>query len=273
MEALTSALNPFNLKYVYSIINGKKREKLDYILEPLQAMVQISMLAFCPVGSKLTIAENLLGIQLPGMSQGIIRYFNDDTKEDLCYLYNVFRRFISYYNYLRLNTQTKPLYDLLIELSKQGLANLIQTYTASNKGNVIHTLQMYRNVLDKPEFFINGDMGDSTDGKGHGSSKRRPDMSATIVPVGFVDSGSAPGDDGGGHASENIDTIFNKIVRIYSVEEFTIIYNILVLMQRARTSKSPRWIDECQELMAGLNQIMNNTSSKIKKWINENITL
>lgn len=273
MEALSSALNPFNLKYVYSMINGKKREKLDYILEPLQAMVQISMLAFCPVGSKLTISDNLLGIQLPGMSQGIIRFFNDDTKEDLCYLYNVFRRFISYYNYLRLNSQTKPLYDLLIELSKQGLSNLIQTYTASNKGNVIHTLQMYRNVLDKPEFFINVGAGDSTSGKGHGSSKHRPDMSSTIVPTGFVAGDVDVGNSGDVGSSENIDTIFDKIVRIYAVEEFTIIYNILVLMQKARISKSPCWVDECLELMAGLNQIMNNTSSKIKKWINDNITL
>ena len=69
MDTLTSALNPFNIKYVYGIFGGKKREKLDFILEPLQAMLQLSMLAFCPLGTKLTINDNLLGVQLPGMSQ------------------------------------------------------------------------------------------------------------------------------------------------------------------------------------------------------------
>ena len=52
MESITSALNPLNIKYVYAMFGGKKREKLDLILEPLQAMIQLSMLSCCPIGSK-----------------------------------------------------------------------------------------------------------------------------------------------------------------------------------------------------------------------------
>ena len=38
----------------------KKKERFDIILEPLQAITQLSLLAFCPYGSKLTISNNLL---------------------------------------------------------------------------------------------------------------------------------------------------------------------------------------------------------------------
>ena len=273
MESLTAAFNPLNIKYVYTMFSGKKREKLDLILEPLQAMIQLSMMACCPIGSKLAITENLLVIQLPGMSQGIIRYFNDDTKEDLCYLFNVFRRFIAYYNYLRIDEKHKPLYDILIELSKLGLSNLIQTYTNSNKVNILQTLQMYRLVLDKPEFFagVNKDVYVEPSRKLKKTSPEpEPDAQSLKLKVAGLNSDTV--DNGvlthGIGTDCNIDNIFDKIVNIYTHEELVIIYNILILMKKYRKDT-----DRCIELMNGLNLIMITTSSKIKKWINDNIAL
>lgn len=282
MDTLTSALNPFNIKYVYGIFGGKKREKLDFILEPLQAMLQLSMLAFCPLGTKLTINDNLLGVQLPGMSQGIVRFFNDDTKEDLYYLFNVFRRFVSYYGYLRKDTKYRQLYDILIELSKHGLNNLIQTYTDCNKINVLHTLTMYKVMLEKPEFFnpepvtTNDELHEQLSSTEDTSTKSRQKnkhtnpnnaQSATVSVHEFDKVGptlpnvvSSPG-------ISNIDNIFNKIVSIYSPEELNIIYNTLLIMKRCESQQTS--ID----LMNGLNTIMTSTYIKIKKWINENIAL
>lgn len=152
---MTSYLaTPSYLKFVYGAFSGRRREKLDYILEPLQALLQLSLLGFSPVGSKLTIKDNLLYIQQPGISQGIIRFFNDDTKEDLYYLFNVFRRFVVYYKHIYADTRHKPLYELLIELSKRGLDKLIMTYTNTDRINVLHTLQMYKVILAKPDFVI-----------------------------------------------------------------------------------------------------------------------
>jgi hypothetical protein len=282
MDTLTSALNPFNIKYVYGIFGGKKREKLDFILEPLQAMLQLSMLAFCPLGTKLTINDNLLGVQLPGMSQGIVRFFNDDTKEDLYYLFNVFRRFVSYYGYLRKDAKYRALYDILIELSKHGLNNLIQTYTDCNKINVLHTLTMYKVMLEKPEFF-NPEPVSSPDEtqeqlsstedttvkarqKNKHTNPSNTHTSAVSVhefdKVGptFPNLVSSP-------VISNIDNIFNKIVSIYSPEELNIIYNTLLIMKRSESQQTSI------ELMNGLNTIMTSTYIKIKKWINENIAL
>ena len=127
----------------------KKKEKLDYILEPFQAMVQLALLGYSPVGSKLTIQDNILCIQQPGLSQGVIRYFNDDNKDDLYYLFNVFRRFINYYSWMISHPEYYKLYLLLLKMSIQGLDNLIQTYSDTDKISVLHTLQMYKTILIK----------------------------------------------------------------------------------------------------------------------------
>ena len=38
----------------------KKKERFETILEPLQALVQIAFLSYYPIGSKLTIKNNIL---------------------------------------------------------------------------------------------------------------------------------------------------------------------------------------------------------------------
>ena len=58
-----------------SILQDKRKERFEMILEPLQAMVQLSILSFCPVGTKLSITNNILTIQEPSWSQSISRSY------------------------------------------------------------------------------------------------------------------------------------------------------------------------------------------------------
>jgi hypothetical protein len=227
--------------------NTRKKEKLDYILEPLQAMTQLCFLAFCPIGSKLTIHDNLLMIQQPGMAQGLIRYFNEDTKDDLYYLFNVFRRFLTYYKHLeeQKNTQYNKLYEIIIELATKGLDKLIQTYTDSNKISVLHTLQMYKIMLQKRDFFDNENINN------------QPSMGSTTQPIAIR---SKLYNDG-----TNIDNIFCNIVNIYGREEYAITLNILLLSKK-NPSNIENYICSC-------NCIMKPNNDKIKKWINDNIAL
>jgi hypothetical protein len=222
---MTSLITQMSLKGIYDYFSTKKkREKLDYILEPLQAMTQLSMMAYCPVGTKLTIYDNILTIQQPGISQGVIRYFNEDSKEDLYYLMNVFRRFFTYYSFMLENEKTKILFNLLVSNAIAGIDNLLKTYTNSDKVNVLHTLQMYKVVLSNPDFFNNNNMNND-------------DL--------------------------NIDKIFIKIVDIYDKEEYSIIYNLLVLLD-----KYPNMYDS---YISGINSIMDTKHKKIKEWIDKNI--
>jgi hypothetical protein len=143
---------------LYSAVkHKKKKERFETILEPLQAILQIGYLSFTPIGTKLTIHNNILQIQHPNYSQPVIRWYNNDTQEDLFYLFNIFYRFKKFYFFLndgaankneKANSTNKKLYTLLIELAKNGIANLIRTYSQTEKIHILHTLQMYKNILD-----------------------------------------------------------------------------------------------------------------------------
>ena len=291
---MTSYLaTPSYLKFIYGAFSGKRREKLDYILEPLQALLQLSLLGFSPVGSKLTIKDNLLYIQTPGVSQGIIRFFNDDSKEDLYYLFNVFRRFVVYYKHIYNDTKHRVLYDLLIELSKRGLDKLILTYTNTDRISVLHTLQMYKVILNKPDFVIPSQPSnvsvssnnDSSSGRSSGAnSGKGKSMSVKSTAIESSGAESSGAESAGLHnltavdtpipdldmlglgSTGNIDNIFKNIVSIYSNEELNIIYNTLIILQRKAD-------DDCQTYIDGLNMILQPTYGKIKQWINDNIAL
>jgi hypothetical protein len=224
---MTSLLTELSVRSIYDYFSNKRRrEKLDYILEPLQAMTQLSIIAYCPTGTKLTIYDNILTIQQPGISQGFIRYFNDDSKEDLYYLMNVFRRFFEYYFFMTKNDKMVKLYDLLITNAIKGIDSLLQTYTNIEKVNVLHTLQMYKAILGNPNFFKTNKMGTN---------------------------------------DINIDKIFNEISNIYENEEYSILYNLLILLEK-NPHNYLNYID-------GINLIMCDTNKKIKQWIYKNIAL
>ncbi|MHA2042181.1 MAG: hypothetical protein ACW975_09990 [Candidatus Thorarchaeota archaeon] len=136
------------LKAVYgAVCSDRPKERYDMLLEPLQAMVQISLLAVCPVGTKLSIHNNLLQLQFPSWKQGVVRRYNADSKDDLVYLFNVIRRFKRFYAHTK---STDPeLFALLVCMGTAGLDRLVQTYSAAGAGsvNLVQTLRMYREML------------------------------------------------------------------------------------------------------------------------------
>jgi len=133
----------------------KKKERFETILEPLQAITQLALLSFCPKGTKLSISNNLLYVQPPTWTQGLFRSYNHDARDDLYFLFNVIRRFNKFYTTSDIGSTKKGglLFHKLIELSKNGIDKLIQTYSDSDKNALLHTLRMYRTMLEKPEVF------------------------------------------------------------------------------------------------------------------------
>ena len=140
------------INFIYSTIRTKrKKERFETILEPLQAILQIGYLSFAPIGTRLTIHNNILQIQIPNYSQPVIRWYNNDTQEDLFYLFNIFYRFKKFYHFMndsKSNQENNKLYELLIELAKTGIGNLIRTYSQTDKIHILHTLQMYKTILE-----------------------------------------------------------------------------------------------------------------------------
>ena len=211
----------------------KKKERFDIILEPLQAITQLALLSFCPKGSKLTISNNLLSIQTPGWGQGAWRAYNNDGKEDLFFLFNAIVRFNRFYLFLKEeNDEYCDLFDLLIQLSKRGIDKLLQTYANIEQPALLHTLQLYRNLLDKPGLFTESE-----------------EMDVNRV--------------NGANSANSIDDVFISIRKLYNSHEFIILYQTLMLLE-----KNP---DKYDIYILGINTMLSPVYNNIQKWIIDHI--
>lgn len=185
---------------IYNLMKSeKKKERFDIIMEPLQAVTQLALLSFCPKGTKLAIANNLLTIQEPSWVQGLWRSYNHDMKEDLFFLFNAIVRFNRFYSYLKNeNADYCDLFELLVQLAKRGIDKLLQTYAATEQPALLHTLQLYRILLDKPIVLTE----------------------AEEIEVNKL------------HGANSIDDIFINIRELYSSHEFIILYQSLILLEK-----------------------------------------
>ena len=308
------------LNVLYKTIKTKKKkERFETILEPLQAILQIAYLSFTPIGTKLTIHNNILYIQPPNYSQSIVRWYNNDTQEDLFYLFNIFYRFKKFYYFLcgkdggngvndvavkdlehHANIVNKKLYELLIELAKNGIGNLIRTYGQTEKIHILHTLQMYKNILEtdtemtkqnqRPDIYnhevdnlivspvshashashASQDTQKDKSNKKKGKSSHQHQMQQILRDDDNEDDhepNTSSQKNNSKHSetisTKKIDDVFIRITDMYSQEIYYIIYNTLILMEQNDIAY--------QTLIDGLNKILEPTNIKIKKWIDENI--
>jgi len=264
---------------------GKSKERFDIILEPMQAMTQIALISFCPKGSKLSIANNLLSIQTPTWVQGLMRSYNNDRRDDLFFLFNAIIRFNKFYSYMKTKGgEENKLYELILKLSKRGIDSLLQTYASSEQPSLLHTLQMYRTMLERPEIFATDghtQAGQTQAGQTQASQtqasqtqagqtqalnnketkkhktkiveEEESDMSGDVDMVSTTNTNS----------NKDIDDVFIKIKQLYTKHEFNIIYNNLQLLE-----KRP---EHYEAYTQGINASMLPINILIKKWINDNI--
>ena len=248
----------FQLLYK-TVSSRRKKERFETILEPLQAILQIALLAFHPVGTKLTIQNNIMTLQPPTYSQSMARWYNNDTKEDLYFLFNVFHRFKKFYAHYKADAPDSVqhrLYALLIDLSKTGINKLIRTYGQTDKPHILQTLTMYKFILDdqlSPDLMTLQTSTTSTTATSSKPYKMKP----------------VPNDDDAAATHEmtssnnTVDDIFSSIVDVYTPELLNITYNTLLLM-RDNESNYAAYAD-------GLNKILEPTCTQLKKWIDEHI--
>jgi hypothetical protein len=142
-----------NIKIMSNTLSqSKKKERNETILEPLQAILQLALLSFCPIGTKISVHKNLLCLQQPYYTQGLVRWYNNDNKDDLFYLFYVCKRFPIFYSHLKdVKFDKTNFFDLIISLAKKGLHKLAETYCKSDKISLLHTLEIYKALLDNPE--------------------------------------------------------------------------------------------------------------------------
>ena len=243
------------LQLLYSTVGSRrKKERFETILEPLQAILQIAMLAFYPVGTKITIKNNIMMLQSPNYSQSMARWYNNDTKEDLYFLFNVFHRFKKFYAHYKADAPASVqhrLYALLIDLSQTGINKLIRTYGQTDKPHILQTLTMYKFILDdqlSPDLMTL--QPNATNSKPY---KMKPILNDDDEPKSSEMSTS----------NNTVDDIFGSIVDVYTPELLNIVFHALILM-RDNESNYAAYAD-------GLNKILEPTCIQLKKWIDEHI--
>jgi len=303
------------INFIYSSMRTKrKKERFETILEPLQAILQLGYLSFAPIGTKLTIHNNILKIQIPNYSQPVIRWYNNDTQEDLFYLFNIFYRFKKFYHFLndsKTNPENKKLYDLLIELAKTGIGNLIRTYSQTDKIHILHTLQMYKGMLEgeekgtKNNEILSQKRFDSYELSN--LSSNLPNSHASVASIASIASQRGGGarhdkdknkkthvmqkilrDDSPGHEEEREQETRNTVISSndYTLEasspEVKNIDDVFIRITDIYTQEVYNIIYNTLHIMIkndssfdiyidGLNKILEPTNSRIKKWIDEHI--
>jgi hypothetical protein len=238
---------------IYNAVGSRrKKERFETILEPLQAILQIALLAFYPVGTKITIKNNIMMLQSPNYSQSMSRWYNNDTKEDLYFLFNVFHRFKKFYAHYKADAPDSVqhrLYALLIDLSKTGINKLIRTYGQTDKPHILQTLTMYKFILDdqlSPDL-----MTLQTTTPNSKPYKMKPVMNDDDAASEMTST------------NNTVDDIFGSVVDVYTPDLQHIMYHALILM-RDNESNYAAYAD-------GLNRMMEPTCVQLKKWIDEHI--
>lgn len=251
----------------------RNREKTDMILEPLQSMVQLGLLAFSPPGTKLAIQHNVLVLQPPTFAQGFVRWYSGDKKDDLYFLFHVFRRFILWYGPHERSGEfhtaqiNHRLYKTLLHYTYLGLSRLMETYQQSDMGSLVHVIQMYKMFLKKPDYFLNepivrgrrslsqGDFEEEeeadTDHKTHTSeptcAMTETDLcNSPIQPAEILD----------------VDMIFRQTKSMYSTELKSMIVNTFAILEKAKECERPVLLD-------GLTKLMTPTTQSLQRWIHE----
>lgn len=273
----------------------RKRERVEFILDPLQAIYTLALFSFYPVGTKISIHNNILSIQPPNYGQGAIRWLQSDSKEDIYHLFHACKRFTTYYGFLKKckttykqsmnvnsdcrngkgkntgnnkkndknnNNRVSPmnLYDILVEYAKKGLTKLGETYSDVDKISLLHTIHLYKNILTKPH----------TEDNNHELNIRMNDDSIVDneEPIQMLDpviDSEYPDTSKNTHI-HNIDDVFVNIKHIYNKEHFNIMANVisLIIYNEHKTDIIFPTID-------GYNTMMKPLYVELRKWIHNNL--
>jgi len=213
---------------------GRQKDKIDTILEPLQAMIQLALLSISPIGTKLRIQENILYVQPPTMLQPFTRWYHSDKKDDLYFLYSVIKRYIKWYHPNNKNSPLSiELYQLITTMGIEGLGNLFKTYSSSDANTVIHVIQMYKNLLE------------------YNNDKILVDEYMVDVDKNKI----------------NIDEVFEHIISVYDSSMLLVVHHTLLLIRQENDGHNQA------NNIDGLNLILNKYNKSIKEWIKLNLIL
>lgn len=134
MDFITKGIS--NSLYLLNFLtNIKNKEDRNIIIDPMSCLIKLSILKFCPNGTKISIRDNMLSILDPGLLQGTFRFFKGDGREDLHNLYVPLIKSIEWY--YKIDNELNTLFNFAID----GLKILKTSYPINS--TICHTLDLY----------------------------------------------------------------------------------------------------------------------------------
>ena len=117
---------------------GNQTQQKNLILEPLCCLLKLILLQFKERGTKISIIDNSIQFNEPSITQGLIRTFYGDCREDLHNLYHPLIKCLEWY----------PLKEnqLLYNESKKGLEIINEVY--DDNTTIHHTITHYLSIVE-----------------------------------------------------------------------------------------------------------------------------
>lgn len=112
--------------------------KKNLILEPFCCLLKLILLQFKEKKTKISIIDNSIYYNEPSLTQGIIRLFNGDCREDLHNLYHPLLKCVEWYPIKE--------YPKFYEECKKGLELLNDVY--DNNTTIHHTITHYITIVE-----------------------------------------------------------------------------------------------------------------------------
>lgn len=129
-----------NIHFYNSVMNQYSNyHNKNLILEPLSCALKLSILQFKEAGTKISIIDNSIYFNEPRFSQGLLRLFSGDSREDLHNLYNPLLKCVEWYPI----KENKQIYEECIK----GLHFLNKVYDSNT--TIHHTINHYISILNE----------------------------------------------------------------------------------------------------------------------------
>ena len=111
--------------------NNNKINIKVFILDPLSVIIKLAILSNKPIGTKISIQNNVVYLQEPGPFQALCRIFFNSNKTDLQYMYNPIH--LACKDFLtKESVQKTPRLKELFVCAQNGLKKLMDTYSKCN---------------------------------------------------------------------------------------------------------------------------------------------
>ena len=184
------------------------------ILDPVSTIIRLGLLVFYPRGTKITIYQNTLQYDEPGIFQGPIRWSKGNARTELHNLCTPITRFVNKYKYYKLR-----------KYAIRGLQRLQQAYK-NDTSVTTYSIELYCKTLNDNDNNDNNANNDNNDNNKETKVEEKKEKKTK-----------------GKTTREKDEINFSTFDNLWSDEEINIILNLMNQLSQSRLDKTVSNLD------------------------------